>query len=510
MLQNEPAKIDRVPLLAAEKHYFKLDEEGYLQYFLYDQDLERWKMLSANLFQQRLHGFDAAVDQQGNVYLLGYEHERGLFYLPAGPAGQETPQLIYQDPHKKIDHLSVCLDQSNNLHILILTSNKQYAMWWLFHLCHKQQQWAGPRMIEFGYGPQQQDGLIGADYQGRIFVLYRLFTAGKCNLACRLLEGDSHRPGKTAFLQKGQDDCFFPSFLVDPDNTWHVSWISHLGENMFLNYACRTPTGQWENFYNLEVLPGSFLLTFLFRHADKLFLTWKKEQTFFHLYSLENGKSWQQGKNQIATKELQLFRLRTPANSEEDLPVRGHHLFANAGKPPQKISPSQGFWPHIMAESEKENGIPAELQILDILTAYTLTRAGDLQAANNQLKQKLKQQEKEFFALYTEGLNQTENLKEKLATKNIKLKDLEKLLQQTMAELQKKIQLQKKETATLQAQYNMLQKENEKLKKEGLTQEAALERIEKRIVNLIRENETLRAKILEKTPFLSKLFSRKR
>ncbi|NLJ55528.1 MAG: hypothetical protein GX334_00605 [Firmicutes bacterium] len=510
MLQNETVKIDQIPLLAAEKHYFVLDEEGYLQYFLYNQAPEHWKMLSANLFRRKLHGFDAATDQQGNVHLLGYEPERGLFYLPPGPAGPEIPQLIYQDPHKKIGHLSVCLDQNNNLHLLILTYNKQYAMWWLFHLCQEQQKWAGPHLIEFGYGPPQQYGLIGADYQGHIFVLYRLFTAGKYNLAYRLLKEGTPRPGKTTLLQAGQDECFFPTFLVDPDNTIHLSWISRTGENMFLNYACRTPAGKWDNFFNAEVLPDSFLLSFLCRHTDKIFMAWKKEQTFFYFYSLQSGKSWQRGKSQIATKELQLFRWRTPAFLGENLPIRGHHLFANAGKPPQKIPLPQHFWPHFTAENKEENEIPAALHILDILTAYTLTRAGNLQAANSHLKQKLKQQQKGFFKLYTESLDQTENLKEKLAAKNIKLKDLEKLLQQTMAELQKHIHAQQKETATLEAQCNKLQKENEKLKKEGLAREAALVRLEERIANLIREKEMLCAEKLKKTSFLSKLFLKKR
>lgn len=510
MPQNKLEKIDNIPLLAAEKHYFKLDEEGYLQYFLHNQTAGRRKMLSANLFQQKLYGFDAAIDQQENIHLLGYEPEKGLFYLPPCPAGQKTPQLIYQDFHKKIGHLSVCLDRDNNLHTLILVYNEQYAMWWLIHLCRKQQKWAGPRMIDFGYGLPRQYGLIEADSQGRVFVLYSLFTAGKCNLACRFLKEDSHRPEKTAFLQKGQDECFFPSFLKDPDNTLHISWLSQVEESMFLNYVCRTPTGKWEKFFNLDVLPGSFLLTFLFRHTDKLFLAWKKNRTFFYLYSLPGEESWHWGKNQITTNKLQLLRLRTPANPAENSPVRGNYFFANAGKTPQKLFLPEDFWPQITAVNKEDNGIPEELHVLDILTSQALTRAGDLQAANTHLKQKLKQQEKGFFELYTENLSQTESLKEKLDAKNMELKDIEKLLQQTMAELQKRLQLQKKETAALQAQCDRLQKENEKLKKKVIAQETTLNKLKKKVVYLIRENETLRSEKLEKTSFLSRLFPRKR
>ena len=78
MPQDWLKKLDNFPLLAAEIHYFQLDAEGHLQYFLYNQAEKRWEMLCADLFQQKLHGFDAAVDSQGAVHLLGYEHTGGL------------------------------------------------------------------------------------------------------------------------------------------------------------------------------------------------------------------------------------------------------------------------------------------------------------------------------------------------------------------------------------------------------------------------------------------------
>lgn len=508
MPQDWPKKLDHIPLLAAEKHYFKLDEEGRLQYFLYNQAEERWEMLSANLFQQKLHGFDAAVDQQDAVHLLGYEHEGGLFHLAPPLTDQGAPLLLYRDKHKTIDHLSTCRDQKNNLHVLYLTSNKQYAMWWLFYLRHERQKWTEPRIIDFGYGPPEQYGLIGTDFQNRIFILYRLYTAEKYNLAFRLLEGSSHRPGKTVFLQERKGECLFPSFLVDPDNTLHLSWTSRTDGSMFLNYACRAPTGKWGNFFNLEMPPGSFFLAPLFRYADKLLLTWRKDWTLSHLYSLQGNKNWRWGKNQTATKELQLLRLRTVDNPGENFPFRGNCLFTTTGSPPQKILQAQAFLPHVPAENEEEKEIPQELHILDILSSYTLTRASNLQAANTHLKQKLEQQEKEFLKLYTAGLAQTESLGEKLAAKNMELKDVEKLLQQTLAELQERMQQQRKEIATLQAQCGALQKENEKLKKNNLIKAANLARLKKEVMHLTQENEAQRAEKLKKTSFLPGLFQK--
>ena len=427
------------------------------------------------------------------------------FYLDTPFDGQKSPLLLYRDQHKTIGHLSACRDQKNNLHLLYLTRSEQYKMWWLFYLCSEQQKWTGPLVIDFGYGPPEQYGLIGTDFQDRIFILYRLYCAEKYNLAFRLLEGSSHHLGETIFLQEKPGECFFPSFLVDPDNTLHLSWVSHTDKILFLNYACRAPTGKWGNFFNLEIPPGSFFLAPLIRYKDKLLLTWKKNQTLYHLY-FTRGESWRWGKNQSATKEIQLLRLRPTNGSIENLPFQGYSLFTTAGSPPQKMPQPQDFVPRDLEAEEEENEISPELHILDILSSYTLTRAGNLQTANAYLKQKLEQQGKEFFKLYAAGLAQTESLTEKLAFKKLELEKIEKLLQQTLAELQERMQQQKEEITTLQAQCRALQKENEELKKNKLVQSANLAKFKEEIVRLIRENEALRAEKHKKTSFLCGLF----
>ena len=574
MLQGWPVKPDRLSLLAAEKHYFQLDAAGRLQYYLYTETGKHREKLSGDLFRQKVDGFDAAVDPLGVIHLLGYGATTGLFYLTLPPAGQDPPLLLYRDPHKTIDHVSACRDQKNNLHLLFLARSERYKMWWLFYLGGKQQddglrRWMEPAVIDFGYGPPEQYGLIGTDLKDRLFVLYRLFGAGRYNLAFRRLEGNPSRldktifpgpdcvgssaeppyPGKTVFPQeiKGErekTECYFPSFLIDADNTLHLAWLGHRKKTMFLYYARCNPAGVWGDYFSLEIAQDSFFWAPLFRYGDNLFLTWKKGDTIFHLYSAakkqekpekqggkgrnQKGKqkkrgnqgqtSWQWGKKQTVPKGIQLLRLRPAGNPAENMPCEGFwglSFFAAAGDPLQGMLQPDDFAARDLEKVNKTENIeedvslgwqkPPELHTLDLLTSYTLARAGNLQATNVFLKRKMEGQSREFSRLYNAGLAQKDYLEEKLASKEVELEKVEKLLQDTIAGLQKRLRQQDEDIMNLRAELRALLKENEELKRNESAQATKLARFIEEIERLTGEIEAAQGKKIKKTSFLEEL-----
>ena len=323
----------------------------------------------------------------------------------------------------------------------------------------------------------------------------------------------------------------------------HLSWPAHQEKTMFLNYACCDPAGKWGNFLSLEIPPDSFLLAPLFRHEHKLFLIWKRKQTLFYLFlsagkeekpedegklekELKQGmqesqkkrilENWHRGKNQKMTGDVQLIRLRPADGPAENIPFRGFRgfsLFTTAGSPPQGMLQPEDFAPRVLetvntaGNKEKENILPEliELHALDILTSYTLTRASNLQTTNAYLKQKLEERGKEFSRLYAVSLTQKENLAEQLASKKIELEKIEELLQQTLAELQKRLQQQKEEIMNLQAECRALQKENEGLKKKEFLLAANLAQLKEEITLLTGEKEALKVERLRKPPFLGRL-----
>lgn len=518
MPQGWPEKPDRFPLLASEKHFFLMNTEGRLQHCLYNRAANQVEgcreMFPADLFGQKLHGFDAVVDSQGAVHLLGYEQGGGLFYLPLSLDDPQSPLLLYRDQHKKIEHLSACRDQKNSLHLFFLARDEKYKVWWLFYLYSEQQngkqKWAEPLVIDFGYGPWEQYGLIGSDSLNRIFFIYRLCIDGEYTLVFRLQEKGTKRPGKTVFLPKEGGGSCFPSFLLDPDDTLHLSWLSRQEKTTFLNYACRTPAGEWENSFNLEIPLDSFFLAPLFYHRGKLLLTWKNDRVFFHLYLSPEKKerkeqvnnSWRWGKNQTITEEIQPLRLRPADNPGGNFPGRGSCIFAATGYLPQRTPQPHELLPYSFEEDNEVDEALQGLHILDILSSYTLTRAGNLQTKNAYLKQKLEERGKEFSRLYTANLVQRRGMKEELSAKIMELEKIEKLLQKTLAELQKSLQQQKEKITMLQAECNALQKENKKLKEANFTQTANLSQFQEKIVQLTQENESLQA---PKTSFLHKL-----
>jgi hypothetical protein len=503
MEKNRLWGIDDIPLLTASdkgKHYFALDEYGHLQHFFYQN--ECWNLGTGNIFSHKIQGFDAALDIQGNIYLLGYDDAGSLFFL-LPLAGKSSPKPFYQDSSKKICHLSSCLDKENNMHILYLAKNEEHQMWWLFYLRSEKDKWQEPVIIDFGYHYLEQKGLILRDLQDNLFILHRLFEEGKYCLVLRGLAREANRPEKTFYLQERERECFFPAFLVSPDNTLHISWLSCEDEVMFLNYTHRNLAGKWENFTSFEVPHDTLTIAPLYLVEDRLVLSWKKGEKLFYLFSLNGGKSWKRGRGKAKTG-IELTRFRSVNNLFTQTKWWGDFIFAS-GIPPQEILYPEEF----LKSRAGEGDLPEEFQILDLLSSNLLTYAGNLQTANAFLKQKLGQQEQELLKMYSWGLSRAEAMEEKLNAKKMELEKVETFFQNTLKELQERISREKEEMAErnkeLIHQLKTSSQKNEELKKENLLLLKNISQLKKEVVALIKENEELRAK---KKRFFPRFFSR--
>lgn len=505
MEKNRLWRTDNIPLLmlnAGEKNYFVLDKQGSLQHFFYENEL--WALKTDNIFGRRVQGFDAVLDKHGNIHLLGYDHTGSLFYL-SPLTGPSSPEPLYRNSGKKISHLSACLDEDNNLHILYLAVSEQHEMWWLFYLRKEKDTCPEPAIIDFGYRYLEQNGLILGDFLGSIFILYRLYEEGNYSLVLRSLQSETGRPGKTFYLPERQKECFFPAFLVTSDNILHISWISCEHEAMFLNYIHRTPAGKWEGFFSIEVPHSTVTIAPLYILGEKLILTWKKDSELFYLFSLNRGKSWNRGRSISIKTELELTRFRAATVLFKEQKWWGDYVFASESSPPQEtLYPEELFNTRTV-----EGGLSEEFRVLDLLSSSLLTYAGNLQTSNVNLKQKLGQKEKEIWKMYSWGITMKEAWEEKLNTKKIELQQIEAFLKRTLNELQERINREKEEMTVrnkeLTQQVKEFYKKNEELKKENVILLENIGRLKEQVASLIMENEELKTK---KNHFLSKLFSR--
>lgn len=488
MEANWIRKTDNIPIITStkgEKNYFTLDEQGCLKQFFWEKG--NWTLTTEHLFKQKIQGFDAAIDKEGNIYLLGYDDKGALFCnSPLGARTLTAP--FYQDSNKKISHISVCLDKEGDLHVLCLSLDEQQEMWWLLYLNEEAKIWQKPAIIDFGYHCLEQNGLILRDFEDRIIILHRLAETENYCLVFRSIQKKDARPEKTFYFPDKHRECFFPAFLVTPENTLHISWISCEDKVLFLNYTQITSGGSFKNFFSMELPPGTLTIAPLYFMEDKIVLTCKKDDELFYLISFNGGLNWKWGRKILLDKQIQLTRFRSvPGSWPQEYVFTTDRL--------------QIFFPdeQLIGPAEQSlNQLQKEFQNLEFLSLSLLTHAGNLQTANTSLKRKLKQKEKELAKIYSLGLATKEKMEKELKNKNMELQQMEKSFKKVLADMQESIFREKEEIASrnkdLLAQLQELRQKNEELKKENAAFLKKIAELREQVKSLTMENELLKVK----------------
>jgi len=501
MKNNKLISADKIPLIIStqeKKHYFMLDEHGFPDHFIHES--ESWNLAKKNILGIQTAGFDAAADDKGSVSLICYDHEGNLYYLPV-TEDEENPEVFCLG-RKKVCWISSCLDEKNILHVICLAINEKREMWWIFYFCIEEGRWNKHSILDFGYYPAEQYGFILKDFEDHIYIMHRLFEEGKYGLVFRGIEKETSQPGRTVYLDEQQRECFIPSFLAAGDNTLHISWMSCKRNVMFLNYISKSSTGKWENYTSTEIPRESRPVAAIYLVENRLLLIWEHDHILFHLYSLNNGKSWKRGRSKAMNMALELSRYRSTSVSRDNPSWLGNFVFTT-GEPPQEIIQPEEF----LQINEKEQGFSEEFHILDILSSNLSTRASNLQTSNSYLQQKLSQQEKEMLKIFSWGISKTGTLEEKLAAKDVELQKVEKLFKTTLNDLQTRMTSEKKEMQLLNSELTKktqeLLGENKELHKKNLAQSKNIMQLKEQVISLMKENEELQSK---KKSFLQKFF----
>ena len=503
MNTNRIQRIDNMPVLVSvenEKHYFTLSKQNLLNRFSYNKG--HWALIESDLFGREIKGFDIVLDRQGKICILGYEKTGGLLLLPAAD-DRTVAELFYKDNSKKTGHLSVCLDKKDDLHVLCLSLDEQRKMWWLLYLYQKENKWQKPCIIDFGYHFLDQSGLIIKDLKDDIFILHRLAVRENYGLVLRKFPGKSTRPGKTVFLSEKEMDCYFPAFVFTPDNTLHITWISHENNVLFLNYIQKTPTGEKKCYFSMELPRDSFSMAPLYFVAEKLFMVWKKGHEIFYLASTNMGENWSWEGQALSDSKARLIRFRSA-----NVPWQGEYVFVSGDSP---NSPPLEIWypENILSSQAGKNNLLKEFQTLEHFSLGLLTHAGNLQSSNASLKEKLKRKEDELAKIFSWNASMKEKAEKDLKNKKVELQQAEVAFKKTLENLHKKIANEKKEIVSqkndLTEQVQGLRKRNEALEKENIMLLKETGELKRHVVSLIKEIEELKTK---KSGFFFKIFNR--
>ncbi|HHT46424.1 MAG TPA: hypothetical protein GX004_03910 [Firmicutes bacterium] len=510
MEENRLLNTGIIPLMILgnrEKHYFELDENAHLNYYLDKEGNGCWTSISENILQRKISGFDTAIDKLGNMHLLGYDRGGGISYLRLPPDTPKKPELLLKEEGKQICHLSFCTDNADRLHVLYLAISSEKKMWWLFYLRQENGRWLEKAVMDFGYFQLEQYGIIFSDCLNSLFLLHRLYDDNGYSLALRSFNNEKNLPGQTIFLGERDHYCFFPDALAAPDNSLHISWISRKNNIMFINYARRSPQGKWENHLCTEISQGSAPFAPLYFAKDVLLLTWQNNNMLFCLISRDGGDSWKWGTKVELDDTYQLIRFRSKPRLLNDPTWRGNYTFSPA------CPPETYMQPEVLLKSQPEkDGVSEELEMLDLLSSRLLTGYDNLQASNAFFKQKIAHQKKELAELYSINLAKTKTLEEKLTSKNIEIKKMKSVFQNTIDELKAKISREREELASanheLQQEIKALQEEIEKRGKTNLLLTRELTRMKEEINLIKKENEHLQKKSINY--YLQKLMKKNR
>lgn len=440
--------ICRLPLMtsnAEKKEFYCLDMHGRLQHWqIVDGN---WNMLVANLFQQSLEGFDGALDKEGLIHLLGYDHRGNIYHLVPFSKGDE-PKIIHKAGHLKINYLACCFNPLNQLQILYLNHNvAEKQRQHLYHL-NTVDPLRQASLVDFADAKASFCSIF-SDRLNQLCLLYHMPDENSSRIAIRCMDNHSKRYGRIYLLPGRQGSTGPPSYYCDTQNNIHLTWISRYAGKTCLNYIRRNKKGDWRNFLQTEVPTQTLPAPSLFCTANELLIYFQWGNKLGTLCSRNGGTDWRRGKDQeVEHDDSVLIRLRIDCfkwKKHEQL----RELFLNV---PQAARNSR------------------ELNSVAILSMPFTEKFRRLEIENSQLRQKLQQKEKELANLMDREQSRIAKLEKMLEDKTLQSQEADCLYQKTLHKL---LQKQEKEKEVLHEQLTLLRTDVLKLQhtKEQLRRE---------------------------------------
>ncbi len=485
---------------------FQLDAGGRLQHFTHGGS--GWEMRHKCLFDQKIDGFDAAVDSGGTVHLLGYSGGGTLYYRSF--PDNNLPTRFHHDG-RTITGLSCCAaadaGAEKKLHILYLCRKSSRQRWSLFHGClGGKDTWEEQAVPECCCLTGTERAYILADSSGSITALCMHLRKKGNRLTARRLEKSTPQAAEAVILEDSPGELFPPSFLAAPDNSVHLSWQSSSGGSRYLNYARRTAAGKWEKRLKLELQLHSLAVAQLHLLRGHLLISWVDGGSLRYLFSQDGGKSWQQGKSGAVEQQPGLARYRSallPDPAGEHL--RGNYIICR-GVLPTAASPggSPAQYGNI-AQGGTGDDTFMELNALDTISSYLFYRAEALQASRDDLHKKLAQKEEEAARQYSQALSRAGELEKKLGEKSMQLKEAQSLFQETIGKLQKRLQ---EERNSFYEEIKKIRACNKRLKNENFSLAQKMTALARKLEALEKEKEDAERKIVELQSSPGSLFGR--
>ncbi len=454
----------RLPLITGhdgKKDYYRFDIHGRLQYWQFNEG--SWSMLSDNLFQQSIEGFDGALDDRGMIHLLGYDHQGNIYQIvPSGP--KVAPQLIYTAPGQKINRISSCFDQLNHLQILYSSAAEGKQRQLLFHLIVTEKEKQKATHVDFIDGSANYCTII-ADRLNQLYLIYPVLDQGSSRIAFRCMDTTGKRPGRIYLLPGRQGSADPPSCYCDVQNHIHLTWISRWAGKAYLNYIRRDKDGNWRHFLQAEVPPQTIPAVQLSCTAKELIIFFQWESRLGLLYSRNGGARWHRGKDREAEQVSVLTRLRIDC-TEWEKSEESREFFVSFSVPPVNMQQGTSY---NSPEGNKATRNSGELNSMVILSASVFEQIHHLETENNRLQQKM-QAEKELATLLVQEQSKVAELEIMLEEKILQARETEWLYQDT---LQKHHEKREREKEILREQLRLLRVDVIKLqnKKEQLVRE---------------------------------------
>lgn len=475
-------KKEQLPLLVetgANKHHFFFDEQGTMHHQVYVRG--KWRRVAESLFQEKLEGFDAALDEKDTLYLVGfYNNKLIIITASAGEALCTTPFITFrEDSTKVINALTCCCDNGGRLHIICSTvapdNNKEQNF---FHLLIDKNEIANYSYLEFKEKPEDILCIFRFHPFSPPLLVYSQYVQGEKNLALNriLWKTKNEWSAEKIMNLPGSGEPGFLSVMGYHLNKLHLSWISRQSNITFLNYACMNSLGKLSHWFNIEVNPGTLQAPALYFKKEQLYLEWSDKNGLYKLISIDEGKNWMWGVAREPEKKLYSLRLRSNNISSGD--ICGNLTLA-FGTPPEI--------PHraVTAYSKEKAGSSDYIHTLETMSSFLLQRTLNLKRDAISLQEEIAKKDEEIKRLRYSEQVQKERL-EKLENEHyLERKKTEALLRSAEEKVKNMEQKLNKEKVKLEKKNKQLQEEISLLKHESERKSAEISQKKKELDELI-------------------------
>ena len=451
-------------------HFF-IDAENQLCCRSSPKEEKQWS--ETTVLQPNYGGrFVAALSNEGQIHLASTDRENRIWYHHLFQETWDSCTAAEILPSEEINDLSLTVDSRGRVHLLCcLRSHSNNWQWKIIHHYFDQKKWTD--FLDSGTGPADTKTSASVDSRDDLHVVYSAPQPDGTPLIHKIFNISREEWKETQQIPLLHQENRQPCAVFDREDNLHLVWICSDGRNFRTVYNRHKnrpwPEGGWGIPQYLSGAGVNAYSPYILLAPKNAVVLWQQLDNVLYRISEDMGKSWGNITKQTAVRNLEDYTLNYFSPRNDDF----EPLTAFSSSAPQvTLTTAASLWKSFNIDED-----PIRSQLIPVKEEKTVIDTGD----------KLSPTIKKFLLRYGDTcvtnklMNQTiDSLQKKL-----------KFLNREKETLGEKIKKQISELNSFKSLSEMYRKEAESLKISHYQLEKNIAELEGTIEILLKKNEVL-------------------